>query len=214
MKLIKIKKILSFLDKNQKRNAAILLSLMFIASIAELFGLGMVILMINSFLGIENNFNLPIIGSLGANLNSINYLLVIFFLIFTAKYLVLILVVMLESDFIAKFREKVSFSMFKNFLNRDSSNLLKKNSAEYLRNFTDEINQNVLFYHSLVKITLDLILFCLFVVFLIIYNPIISSSVIAFFSITSLIYFILIKEKIARWSKTALENKKKKNTIY
>lgn len=210
MKLIKIKKILSSLDKNQKRNAAILLSLMFIVSIAELFGLGMVILMINSFLGIENNFNLPIIGSLGANLNSINYLLVIFFLIFTAKYLVLILVVILESDFIAKFRKKISFDMFKNFLSRDFSNLLKKNSAEYLRNFTEEINLIVLFYHSLLKITLDLILFCLFVVFLIIYNPIISSSAIAFFSITSLIYFILIKGKIARWSKTALENKKKR----
>ncbi len=210
MKLIKIKKILSFLDKYQKRNAVILLSLMFIASIAELFGLGMVILMINSFLGIENNLNLPIVGSLGTNLNSINYLLIIFFLIFTTKYLVMILAVTLECDFIAKFREKTSFNMFKNFLNRDSSNLLKKNSAEYLRNFVDEINLTVLFYNSLLKITLDLILFCLFVVFLIIYNPIISSSVIVFFSLTSLIYFILIKEKIARWSKIALVNKKKR----
>lgn len=210
MKLIKIKKILSFLDKYQKRNAVILLSLMFIASIAELFGLGMVILMINSFLGIENNLILPIVGSLGTNLNSINYLLIIFFLIFTTKYLVMILAVTLECDFIAKFREKTSFKMFKNFLNRDSSNLLKKNSAEYLRNFVDEINLTVLFYNSLLKITLDLILFCLFVVFLIIYNPIISSSVIVFFSLTSLIYFILIKEKIARWSKIALVNKKKR----
>ncbi len=214
MKLTKLKKILSFFDKNQKRNAVILLSLMFIASMAELFGLGMIILMINSFLGIENNLNLPMIGSLGNNLNSINNLLVIFFLIFTSKYIILILAVMLESDFIAKLREKISYNMFKNFLNRDSSNLLKKNSAEYLRNFVDEINLTILFFSSLVKIILDLILFCLFVVFLIIYNPIISSSVIAFFSIASLIYFILIKEKIARWSKTALENKKKKNTIY
>ena len=148
----------------------------------------MVILMINSFLGIENNFNLPVISSL-TNLNSINSLLIIFFLIFSAKFLVLILVVLLESSFIANFREKIAFSMFKNFLNRDSSNLLKKNSAEYLRNFTDEINQNVLFYHSLIKISLDLILFCLFVIFLIIYNPVISSSVIAFF------FLIVIKER-------------------
>ena len=42
--------------------------------------------------------------------------------------------------------------MFKNFLNRDTSNLLKKNSAEYLRNFTDEINQSVTFYYSMIKI--------------------------------------------------------------
>jgi ABC-type multidrug transport system fused ATPase/permease subunit len=122
----------------------------------------------------------------------------------------LILVVLLESSFIAKFRERISFKMFKNFLNRDSSALLKKNSAEYLRNFTEEINQNVLFYHSLVKITLDLILFCLFVIFLIAYNPITSISAIVFFSIISLIYFILIKNKISRWSRAALENKKKR----
>ena len=210
MKLFKLKKVLACLDKDQKKSAIILISLMFIASIAELFGLGMVILMINAFLDVENNFNLPIGNFLNSNLNSINSLLILFLLIFTTKYLVMILAVMVECDFLAKFREKTSFKMFKNFLNRESSNLLKKNSAEYLRNFVDEINLTVLFYNSLIKITLDLILFSLFVVFLIIYNPVISSAVIIFFSIISLIYFILIKEKIARWSKTALVNKKKR----
>ena len=64
MKLIKFKRVLSCLDKDQKKSAIILISLMFIASIAEIFGLGMVILMINSFLDVENNFNLPIGGFL------------------------------------------------------------------------------------------------------------------------------------------------------
>jgi len=210
MKLIKFNKVLSLLDKDQKKSGLLLISLMFIASIAELFGLGFVILIINSFLSIQNNFSIPFISSLNANLNSINSLLIILSVIFTVKYLLLILVVLLESSFIAKFRERISFKMFKNFLNRDSSALLKKNSAEYLRNFTEEINQNVLFYHSLVKITLDLILFCLFVIFLIAYNPITSISAIVFFSIISLIYFILIKDKISRWSRAALENKKKR----
>jgi ABC-type multidrug transport system fused ATPase/permease subunit len=210
MKLIKFNKVLSLLDKDQKKSGLLLISLMFIASIAELFGLGFVILIINSFLSIQNNFSIPFISSLNANLNSINSLLIILSVIFTVKYLLLILVVLLESSFIAKFRERISFKMFKNFLNRDSSALLKKNSAEYLRNFTEEINQNVLFYHSLVKITLDLILFCLFVIFLIAYNPITSISAIVFFSIISLIYFILIKNKISRWSRAALENKKKR----
>ena len=64
MKSSKIFRILSLLDYDQKKETILLVSLMFIASIAELFGLGMVILMINSFLGIENNFNLPVISSL------------------------------------------------------------------------------------------------------------------------------------------------------
>ena len=86
MKFIKINKVLSCLDRDQKNSAALLISLMFFASIAELFGLGMVILMINSFLNIENNFNFSFGGYLDTNLNSINSLLILFLLIFTFKY--------------------------------------------------------------------------------------------------------------------------------
>ena len=210
MRLTKINRILSFLDRGQKKSATILILLMFIASIAELFGLGMVILMINSFLNVDNSFDFPIGNFLTNELNSINSLLVLFLLIFTFKYLILILVAFFESKFMAKFRERISFKMFRNFLNRDSSSLLKKNSAEYLRNFTDEISQSVTFYYSLIKIILDLILFSVFVTFLIFYNPTISISVIAFFSLASLTYFILIKDKIVSWSKTALINRKKR----
>ena len=59
MKSFKINKILSILDKEQSKSAVILIALMIVASFLELFGLGMVILMINSFLGVENSFNLP-----------------------------------------------------------------------------------------------------------------------------------------------------------
>ena len=81
MKLIKFNKVLSLLDKDQKKSGLLLISLMFIASIAELFGLGFVILIINSFLSIQNNFSIPFISSLNANLNSINSLLIILFII-------------------------------------------------------------------------------------------------------------------------------------
>ena len=210
MKLTKVNKILSFLDRDQKKSAIILILLMFIASIAELFGLGMVILMINSFLNVDNSLNFPIGNFLKNELNSINSLLILFLIIFTFKYLILILVAFFESKFIAKFRERISFKMFRNLLNRDSSNLLKKNSSEYLRNFTDEINQNATFYNSIIKIILDSILFSVFVTFLIFYNPAISISVITFFSVASLTYFTLIKGKIVGWSKTALTNRKKR----
>ena len=59
MKFLRINKVLSCLDKDQKNSAVLLIFLMFVASIAELFGLGMVILIINSFFEIENNLNLP-----------------------------------------------------------------------------------------------------------------------------------------------------------
>ena len=210
MQSTKVNRILSFFDADQKKSAILLISLMFIASIAELFGLGMVILMINSFLNIQNSINIPLGDFLNSYSNSINSLLTIFLLIFTFKFLIMILVAFFESSFMTTFRERISFRMFKNFLNRDTSNLLKKNSAEYLRNFTDEINQSVTFYYSMIKIILDVILFSVFAIFLIFYNPTISIIVIAFFSLGSLTYFFLIKGKIAIWSKTALINRKKR----
>ena len=93
---------------------------MFIASIAELFGLGMGILMINSFLNIQNSINIPLGDFLNSYSNSINSLLTIFLLIFTFKFLIMILVAFFESSFMTTFRERISFRMFKNFLNRDT----------------------------------------------------------------------------------------------
>ena len=210
MKSSKINRILSFIDKDQRRSGIFLILLMFIASIAELFGLGMVILMINSFLDVKNSLDFPLGNYLETNIKSINSLLILFLIIFTFKFLIMILVVFSESKFMATFRERISFKMFKNFLNRDTTNLLKKNSAEYLRNFTEEITQSNVFYYSLIKIILDTILFVVFVSFLIVYNPTISISAITFFSLASLAYFFIIKEKIAGWSKTALKNRKKR----
>lgn len=210
MKSSTINRILSFIDKDQRRSGIFLILLMFIASIAELFGLGMVILMINSFLDVKNSLDFPLGNYLETNIKSINSLLILFLIIFTFKFLIMILVVFSESKFMATFRERISFKMFKNFLNRDTTNLLKKNSAEYLRNFTEEITQSNVFYYSLIKIILDTILFVVFVSFLIAYNPIISISAITFFSLASLTYFFIIKEKIAGWSKTALKNRKKR----
>ena len=210
MKSSKINRILSFIDKDQRRSGIFLILLMFIASIAELFGLGMVILMINSFLDVKNSLDFPLGNYLETNIKSINSLLILFLIIFTFKFLIMILVVFSESKFMATFRERISFKMFKNFLNRDTTNLLKKNSAEYLRNFTEEITQSNTFYYSLIKIILDTILFVVFVSFLIVYNPTISISAITFFSLASLAYFFIIKEKIAGWSKTALKNRKKR----
>ena len=72
MKSSKINRILSFIDKDQRRSGIFLILLMFIASIAELFGLGMVILMINSFLDVKNSLDFPLGNYLETNIKSIN----------------------------------------------------------------------------------------------------------------------------------------------
>ena len=217
MKFTFVRKILTFLDQHQRYQSILLIFSMLLASLAELFGLGMVLLIINSFLGINNNIELGFLGTFlndyfGSqnSYNDLYSILFLFFLVFTLKYFLLVFVAWTESDFVAKFREKISYKLYNNFLNRESSNLLKKNSAEYLRNFTEEISNCVLFYHCIIRIILDLIIFLAFLVFLLVYNPAVSTSVIAFFSLISITYYFSIKNKILNWAKQGMHNRKKK----
>ena len=72
MKSLKINKVLFCLDKDQKNRALTLIAIMFFATISELFGLGMVILIINIFFEIDNSFTLPLGISVSLNSVSIN----------------------------------------------------------------------------------------------------------------------------------------------
>ena len=116
----------------------------------------------------------------------------------------------MESDFLAKFREKISNKLYNNFLKRDVGNLLKKNSAEYIRNFTEEIVASGLFVQSILKLILDSILILTFFIFLMYFNPTTTSIVFLFFSSLGIVYFVLVKNKLSNWAKTSLSNRKKK----
>ena len=162
-------RITNLFDYSQKLQFIILIFFMIIASFLELIGLGMVILILNSFLGLTNSYfeilndYLKIFFKTDLNLEIILFFI---FLIFTIKFLILVFVSWMETDFLTKFREKMSNKLYHNFLNRDATSLLKKNSAEYIRNFTEEIIVSSLFVHSSLKIILDSILILTFFIFL------------------------------------------------
>jgi len=186
---------------------------MLIASFLELLGLGLVVLILNSFLGLDTSI-LEILNEytkhfLKSDIDFVNVIFLIFFL-FTIKLVILIFVAWMESDFLASFREKVSNKLYLNFLNRDVRVLLRKNSAEYIRNFTEEIPQSIVFINSCLKIILDSILILTFLGFLMYFNPTITASVYIFFSLLSLIYYSLVKNKLSAWATISLENRKKK----
>jgi ABC-type bacteriocin/lantibiotic exporter with double-glycine peptidase domain len=213
MRLNLLRKIFILLDYKQKFQVFNLIFFMLLASLSELFGLGLVILIINSFLGINNEINFSFLKNLyfiKNNSDYINYILVLFFIVFTIKFIILLYVSWLESSFLTKFRESISYKLYNNFLNRDSLSIWKKNSAEYLRNFSEDINLGVLFYSSLIRVLLDSIIFIGFFIFLVIYQPIISLSTIAFFSLIVIIYYLSIKNIILNAAKQGLLNRKKK----
>ena len=206
-------KIINLFDYNLKLKFLFLIFFMIIASFLELMGLGLVILILNSFLGLDNSF-LEIINNYTKHFleSEINFEQIIFliFMLFTLKLFILIFVAWIESDFIASFREKISNKLYKNFLNRDVKKLLSKNSAEYIRNFTEEIPQSIVFITSCVRIILDAIIIITFLIFLMYFNPIITASVYIFFTLLGLIYFSLVKNNLSKWALISLENRKKK----
>ena len=206
-------KILNLFDYNQKLKFLILIFFMIIASFLELIGLGMVLLILNSFLGLANT-SFEIINDYIKLLfkTEVNFELILFcvFIIFTIKFLILIFVSWMETGFMARFRESVSNKLFYNFLNRDVVNLLKKNSAEYIRNFTEEIILSGLFISSSLKTILDFIMILFFFIFLMYFNPFITAVVFIFFSSLAFVYFILVKNKLSSWAVINLNNRKKK----
>lgn len=207
-------KILSFLDKDLKHKSIKLFILMILAALAELFSLSLLLVILNFFLSSNFETHYGSILIILENLpffeeeNLLIYFLGIFFFIFTLKITILIIYSWVESKFLAEFKQKISDSLFKNFLYRDTFELLKKNSSEYLRNFTSEIEQTTHFYNSLFKLTLDLIVLFAIFSFLVFFNPTISISVAGIFLALSFSYLFFVKNLILDWGIKSLKSKK------
>ena len=204
-----------FLNKEQKINTILLIFLMLIASLIELFSLGSIIVILNTFLEMGKSANLQ--GGFLENLLkdfsksfSLESIIVILLLAFTIRFLVLIFASWMQSKFIADLRETLTLNLYKNFLLRDPINIFKKNSSEYIRNFNDEVTNVVIFYRSIIQIVLDLIVLIGLLTFLFIYNFKISSLIVIFLFIIGVIYYSLVKNRLVNWAKTAILSRKKR----
>ena len=193
----KKKNIFVFLNKEQKTNTILLIFLMLIASLIELFSLGTIIVIINTFLEMGKSANLQgeffakFLKSFSESF-SLESIIFILLLAFSLRFLILIFASWMESKFIADLREKLTLNLYQNFLLRDPTNIFKKNSSEYIRNFNDEVNSVMLFYRSIIKLILDLIVLTGLLIFLFIYNFKISSLIaISLFTIGILYYSIV-----------------------
>ena len=209
------RKVLLLLSPLQKVKASVIAFLMFFSSIMEVFNLGLLIVIMNFFLESEDkNENSLIYGFLNNFVsdkeNSFLLILLVFFTIFLLKIILLIYLSWLEAGFIARFKERLSNILFKNFLNRNVYKILKKNSSEYLRNFTTEIDLTTRFYYSTLKIILDIILAITLFIFLTFFDLLTSVSTIVVLTILSLTYYLIVKNFISKWGKKRLYSQKKK----
>jgi len=207
-------KILSLLHHNQIKAGYFLIFLMFINSLLEFFGLGLVLLIINSFLNIDSN---NILQKYLVNFFEIkeeaNYLKIVFLFLlsaFSIKFLIQVYSLWKENYFLADIRKTISSDLYQNFLSRSPEKVVTKNSAEYLRNFVEDINLTLVFYTCCVKIILDLLLFLSFTLFLILFEPRITLFVIIIFGLVAIVYYYSVRKRLLVWAKSLLKNKKKR----
>ena len=210
-----LKNILFFLDIRQRIKAIKLISLGLVSSVMEVFNLAVLVLILNYFLKEENTNNENILYKFldlfnVGNENLIIYVLLCFFVIVLLKILILIYVSWSEAEFLAKFKESLSNRLFKNFLGRNAHQILKKNSSEYLRNFTSEIDQSGIFFFCILKLILDIILVTSLFIFLLFFDLFSSICTIGVLIILSTFYYSLVKKPIYRWGKKRIYSQKKK----
>ena len=149
--LFSIKKIFILLNKNQKKQTAIFLILLFFSTIFEGLSVALVFPLIKSV--IDKNFFLSIESKLNfINLPSLNYETIIFIclMIIIASYLIksiyLIFFSWWKSNFILKINNEISGRLFKKYIYSPYTFFFNKNSSEFIRNIYSEsryINQAI-----------------------------------------------------------------------
>tara|TARA_B100001123_G_C15344050_1_gene1036200 strand:- start:9847 stop:11505 length:1659 start_codon:yes stop_codon:yes gene_type:complete len=176
---------------------------MLISTILEMAGLGFIF----SIVGILNPANIEsnvfvnkIITFLNLDSSEIIYYFILIFLIFyTIKVIFLIFYNWFESSFLYSYKEYLSSSVFRKYLDQNFSYFYNRNSSELIRNLMTEVDHFAGYLVSLLKLLLEIIvvigIFCVLAYVNFYFTVVIS---LVFLTISSL-YFFLIKEKLNLW---------------
>jgi ABC-type multidrug transport system fused ATPase/permease subunit len=140
-----IKKKISFLVSKKNHSTLLLvLILITISTITEVFGLGLIIPIMYAIISpefLDTNNNWQYIFSHLPTLvisNFLHYILVILFLFFLIKTILVSIISKLQNDFVAKVQSDLSLKLFNNYINLPYNEFVKKNSSTYLKNITNE----------------------------------------------------------------------------
>ena len=210
-----INKFLYFFNKHQKRSILILFSLMFVSTFLEMIGLGFIFSIVGTLLVSTNSKSNLFIDKLNSlfeldNTEIVSYLLVIFLVFYVIKVIFLIFYHWYESKFIYSYQQSLSNKVFKQYLRQNLSYFFNRNSSEFIRNLITEVDQFILFFGSILKLLLEIIV-VIGIIFLLgfinFYFAIIISLVFLFFST---LYFLIFKDKFNAWGIQRRLNMKKK----
>jgi len=199
-----IKKILYLLQSDDISKLSFILILTVVTTFFELLGIGLIIPILNIFVG--NDF-LKYVNHLNflSNLSKeeiLNIFLFILVLIYFLKFFILKKLIYIQNEFSHKLFTNISRDIFKNYLSKNFVFHLNKNSSELIRNIQSEANLfsfGVVF--PLIRFLSEVLIFTSICVVLIIYEWQASLITILLMSSVGYILLKLTNEKLKEWGK-------------
>ena len=172
---------------------------MFIASLFELIGLSMIFPISGLALDSANAENSFFVNNLTSFFNipadkAFIYALSLFFVFYFLKIFFLIWYTWFENKYIYSFKERLSSNLFEKYINQNFSFFHGRNSSEFLRNITFEIDHFVAYLMATLKLLLENLVLLAILSFLVYINWILTLGIILTFFLLSSVYMGLFKE--------------------
>lgn len=216
-------KIYNLLNKIQKKNLFLVFFGSLILMILEIFSVSLILPVLYYFSdgnNTANNFIIfidEIISYFDLNKYNIFFIsLIIFILFYFIKIIYNLLFIWFNLGFLYKLKGSISSEVFKKYFSFKYSFFLNQNSATLIRNVRDEVDQSIMGFlsNTLVFLREALIIFGI-IVLVIIYDPLSFLIFVITIVPITLIYVLIIKNKIQMWGaqRQKFESKRYKNLL-
>ncbi len=207
-------KYFSIFKKEQKKGLIILFFFMTISALLEMLVLGMILpltgVIIKDQATLSSNFILSILSLLNLETNDlILAVITIFILLFLIKIIFQLFYYWYESKFIYNFKQEITHTLFFIYLNQNYNFFFKRNSSEFIRNVTLEVDHIITYYLYLLKLFLEIFVIVGILIILFYINFLISLFAIIYFSLIGICYYFFIKKKIVKWGFERLHHSNK-----
>lgn len=213
---MKIFNLFGILGNNLKRGSIIIITLLFIGSILEMLGIGLIFPLLSIITNTENqnkyteylNFIFQLDDPSQSQL--IFHICILISLVFIFKNIFLLLINFLQLKFVKKFQQLLGIKLLNNYLDQSINYFSDKNSSIFIRNISTDLT---LLSTSLINFALaimeSLILFFIFI-FLFITNIKITIILILILLLFLFIYLSFTKKRIAGWAKIRQDTENQK----
>lgn len=206
-----LKKLNFFFDKKQRQRIVVLMILLFFGMIFEVASLSMVIPLISSildptFLSFLNE--IPFISSLIVGRSSkelILAILLVLIIVFLVKTLFLVYLSFRQNKFIGSVIATISNRLFEKYLAANFHFHLNRNTAELMRNLTQEISFFMAFFQAFIVSIVEVVLMVAVVITLVVIEPVGAISLGLFLGIISFAFFQSTKRRLSVWGRERQE---------